>query len=81
MDSYRDGEWYGNSSADAFTIFNSVTSNFSDIVEQLSYQLQYGGRLSFKAENFEFLGIRTIADRFYGRCCEIVIDNENENII
>ena len=33
-----------------------------------------------KAENFEFLGIRTIHDRYYGRCFEIVIDNENENV-
>ena len=31
-------------------------------------------------ENFEFLGIRTIPDRYYGRCFEIVIDNENENL-
>ena len=80
MDSYRDGEWYGNSSSDPFKIFNSVTYNFSDLVERLSYQLKYRGRLSFKAENFEFLGIRTIHDRYYGRCFEIVVDNENENV-
>ena len=78
MNSYRNGEWFGNSSLDGAAIFRIVTFNLSDLVDSFKFKMIDGEMLSFAKEDLGMLKPRTISDRSYGRCFEINFIDKNK---
>ena len=80
---YRDGiSWFGNSSLDGITIFESVTYNLSDLINSIEIRYQNGDSMTVLSEDFDTLDPepRTITNQKYGRCYELMLFNNNRSL-
>ena len=76
---YRNGDWYGNSTLDGRIIFESVTHNFSDLVESFRMRYKSGEKRDFSG-SFEDLNMTVKGHTTFGRCFEIHIMTESDRL-
>ena len=77
---YRNGNWYGNSTLSARTIFESVTYNFSELLTSFSIHYEYDPDYITFSGDFNGFNYREIGFIYFGRCFEIYLGKEEEDI-
>ena len=77
---YRNGNWYGNSTLSARTIFESVTYNFSELLTSFSIHYEYDPDYITFSGDFNGFNYREIGFIYFGRCFEIDLGSKEEDI-
>ena len=80
QEDYRNGNWYGNSTLLARTIFESVTYNFSELLTSFSIHYEYEPDYITFSGDFNGFNYREIGFIYFGRCFEIYLGKKEEDI-
>ena len=75
---YRNGDWHGNSTLSARTIYNSVTYNLSELLTRFFFEYEFD-YVTFSGD-FNGLNYREIGIIHFGRCFEIYLGSKEEDI-
>ena len=74
---YRNGDWHGNSTLSARTIYNSVTYNLSELLTSFSIRYEYESDWLTFSGDFNDLNYKEIGFIHFGRCFEIDMERKN----
>ena len=77
-DDYEEGNFFGNTSLNAISIYEKVTYNLSNLVSRIKVQYQNGEEIEFEDYDLESLQTGITTTQKYGRCYQLdVFKNQN----
>ena len=75
---YEEGNFFGNTSLNAISIYEKVTYNLSNLVSRIKVQYQNGEEIEFEDYDLESLQTGITTTQKYGRCYQLdVFKNQN----
>ena len=80
QEGYRNGNWYGNSTLSARTIFETVTYDLSELLTRFLIHYEYEPDYVPFSGDFNGLNYSEIGFIHFGRCFEIDLGSKEEDI-